>query len=73
MNLAREKGYDAELMALALQSNQPGMIDAARYFERKQSFDKAIRLYFKAGNASKAIELGFKTQQIDVINEIGIG
>ncbi|KAJ3129307.1 hypothetical protein HK098_001719 [Nowakowskiella sp. JEL0407] len=69
--LAKENRMNEELMHLALQGSSESMIDAARYYESTAN-DKgrAINLYYKGGNLSKAIELCFQTKQFNALVEI---
>ena len=47
IRLAKEHGFENELMTLALESTKELKIDAAKYFENRELFDKAVLLYQK--------------------------
>ncbi|XP_048575888.1 intraflagellar transport protein 140 homolog isoform X2 [Nematostella vectensis] len=71
IRLAKEHGLDNELMNLALLSTQQDMIDVARYYESQPNMqDKAVMLYHKGGNISKALELCFATQQFAALQVV---
>ncbi|KAJ3047714.1 hypothetical protein HK097_011283 [Rhizophlyctis rosea] len=71
IRLAKEKHVDRELMHLALQGTPEAMIDAARYYEKlPEGLDKAITLYQKSGNFSRALELCFQTKQFGILDDI---
>ncbi|XP_013414894.1 intraflagellar transport protein 140 homolog [Lingula anatina] len=58
-------------MNLALLSNPHDMMEAARYYEDKPGCqDKAVMLYHKSGNFSKALELAFTTRQFGALQLI---
>ena len=42
-----------------------------RYFEEKGQYDKAVQLYQKGGNVSRALEICFKAQLFDELRDIG--
>ena len=75
VRLAKEEGYDAELMNLALQSSQQTMLEVARYFESKGVNNKAVQLYQKGGNVPKALDLCFRANLFDdlrlIADELG--
>jgi intraflagellar transport protein 140 len=71
VRLAKEHFLDSELMQLALECNSSQLkIDAAKFFEEKQDFDKAVLLYQKGGKTAKALELCFKGQLFDSLRTI---
>lgn len=70
VRLAKEHEMDADLTALAIQSTKPIMVDAARYFESKGLFDKAVMLYQKGGNLQKALDLCFHAKLFDSLGLI---
>ncbi|CAB4034032.1 intraflagellar transport 140 homolog [Paramuricea clavata] len=62
---------DNELMNLALLSKPQDMIDVARYYESNSNMlDKAVILYHKAGEVSKALDLCFKTEQFSALQMV---
>ena len=44
---------------------------ACRYFEGKRQYDKAVQLYQKGGDMSRALEICFKAQLFDELRDIG--
>lgn len=60
IRLAKENGYDQEVMTMSLQSSKPIMVQSAAYFERKGKFDKAVSLFMRGGNKKKAMELAMR-------------
>ena len=42
-----------------------------RYFEGKRQYDKAVQLYQKGGDMSRALEICFKAQLFDELRDIG--
>lgn len=41
------------------------------YFEEKGKYDKAVQLYHKGGNMTRALEMCFKAQLFDDLRAIG--
>jgi intraflagellar transport protein 140 len=71
VRLAKANKMDNELMHLALQSSQEAMLDAAKYYEHTAKLlDKAISLYYKGGNLSRAIDLCFQVKQFNLLKDI---
>ncbi|XP_034564169.1 intraflagellar transport protein 140 homolog [Notolabrus celidotus] len=71
IRLCKENGLDDQLMNLALLSNPEDMMEAACYYEEKEThMDRAVALYHKAGYVSKALELAFATQQFSALQVI---
>ncbi|KAM9837971.1 intraflagellar transport protein 140 homolog [Aulostomus maculatus] len=71
IRLCKENGLDDQLMNLALLSNPEDMMEAACYYEEKEThMDRAVALYHKAGYVSKALELAFATQQFSALQLI---
>ncbi|XP_069011880.1 intraflagellar transport protein 140 homolog [Embiotoca jacksoni] len=71
IRLCKENGLDDQLMNLALLSNPEDMMEAACYYEEKDThMDRAVALYHKAGYVSKALELAFATQQFSALQLI---
>lgn len=71
IRLAKEHFLDAELMTLALEcSSKELKVDAAKFFEDKQDWDKAVLLYQKGGKIPRALELCFKGQLFDSLRTI---
>ncbi|KAG2377637.1 hypothetical protein C9374_009153 [Naegleria lovaniensis] len=71
VRVAKLLGNDNEALNLSLQSsNEKLMIDVAHYFESTGQTDKAVLLYQKGGNLSRAIDLCFKHQLFDTLSTI---
>ncbi|KAK1881551.1 Intraflagellar transport protein 140 like [Dissostichus eleginoides] len=71
IRLCKENSLDDQLMNLALLSNAEDMMEAACYYEEKEThMDRAVALYHKAGYVSKALELAFATQQFSALQLI---
>lgn len=71
IRLAKEHGLDNELMNLALLSSPRDMLDVARYYENHPEMqDKAVMLYHKGGDITKALDLCFSTQQFAALQVI---
>ena len=68
--VARKYDLDRELMNMTLQSYPADMLETAAYFESREHYEKAVLLYQKGGNVSKAIDLSFKTQQFESLRQI---
>jgi intraflagellar transport protein 140 len=45
-------------------------LECARYFEEVGALDKAVILYHRAGMLHKALDLAFKAQQFDILQQI---
>jgi len=72
--LAKDYKLETDLMQLALKSTPELMIDVARYFEDVvHEYDKAINLYYKGENISKALDLCFKHEQYELLGDIIMG
>jgi intraflagellar transport protein 140 len=70
VRVARQHHMDADLMKLALQSSNSCKLSTARYYERKQSYDKAVLLYQRGGNVGRALQLCFQAQLFDSLRNI---
>eukprot|EP00743_Colponemidia_sp_Colp-15_P005070 GILK01005459.1.p1 GENE.GILK01005459.1~~GILK01005459.1.p1 ORF type:complete len:1424 (+),score=370.05 GILK01005459.1:129-4400(+) len=70
MRLAQQHGLDHELMRLALRTEPKHMLQAARYFEEKEMYEKAVTLYHKAGSVRTAVELCFQAQLFDLLRTV---
>jgi intraflagellar transport protein 140 len=71
VRLAKEHFLDGELMQLALECSSAQLkVDAAKFFEDKQDFDKAVLLYQKGGKVARALDLCFKGQLFDSLRTI---
>ncbi|XP_041362442.1 intraflagellar transport protein 140 homolog [Gigantopelta aegis] len=71
IRLCKEHDYEDQLVNLALMGRPEDMMEAARYYEEHPRYqDKAVMLYHKAGNFSKALDLAFKTKQFGALQLI---
>lgn len=59
-----------ELWNLGLVVGQREKIECANYFEMNNDLGKAVILYHRAGMLHKALDLAFKTQQYDILQQI---
>lgn len=69
-NLAMKFGMDSEVMRLAVQSPVETMIDAALYFEEKGDLERAVILYQKGNNLTRALDICFKGQLYEALEKI---
>lgn len=71
VRVAKEHGIPFELSALALQQMPPRvMIEAAQFFESRGMLEKAVVLYHKGGDTSKAVEACFRGGLLDALRDI---
>lgn len=70
VRLAKEAGFDSELMNLSLQSSKQTMLETARHFESTGQPQKAVQLYQKAGALPKALDLCFRAELFDDLRTI---
>ncbi|ORY30689.1 hypothetical protein BCR33DRAFT_703366 [Rhizoclosmatium globosum] len=71
IRLAKEHNLINQLINLALQGTEDSMLDVANYLEATgANLDKAITLYHRAGQTSKAIDLCFQTREFHVLDEL---
>jgi len=70
LRLAQQNNMENDLMSLALSSTPSNMNQAARYYEQNEQFARAVTLYQKAGNVSRALELCFKAELFDSLRKI---
>ncbi|XP_052768007.1 intraflagellar transport protein 140 homolog [Mya arenaria] len=71
IRLCKEHNYDDQILNLALLGRPGDMMEAARYYENVQGHqDKAVMLYHKAGNFSRALDLSFRTKQFGALQMI---
>ena len=59
-----------ELTMLAMQAPPKLMVESAAYFEERNMPDKAVSLYQKAGNVSRAIDLCFRHRLFESLRGI---
>ncbi|KAI9349580.1 hypothetical protein BDR26DRAFT_852390 [Obelidium mucronatum] len=71
IRLAKEHNLINQLINLALQGTEASMLDVANYLERiGGNIDKAITLYHRAGQTSKAIDLCFQIREYHLLDEL---
>jgi intraflagellar transport protein 140 len=70
VRLARENGFDSELVNLALRAKPSIMVEVARHLEAKGLNDSAVMLYQKGGNIPRALDLCFRAQLFDMLRSI---
>lgn len=61
-----------DLWNIALVAGSREKLDCARYFEEVGNYEYAIILYHRAGVIHKALDLAFKHQQFDVLQQIAV-
>lgn len=59
-----------ELWNIGLVASNRDQIDCARYFEDIDNLEKAVILYHRAGMLHKALDLAFKSNQYDILQQI---
>ncbi|KAH6570782.1 hypothetical protein BASA60_007571 [Batrachochytrium salamandrivorans] len=67
IRLAKENKIEKDLMHLALQSTPKVMNEVARYFESNGQPQKAIPLYNKTGNISRALDICYSTKDMEML------
>lgn len=70
VTLAKDSGLDNDLLNLALMSSKKRQVEVANYFENKGEMEKAVKLYHKAGQIHKAMDLCKKGQLYDLMGEV---
>ncbi|XP_059152845.1 intraflagellar transport protein 140 homolog [Physella acuta] len=71
IRLCKEHGFEDQLLNCALLGRPEDIMEAARYYETKTGQQhKAVMMYHKAGNYSKALELAFTTKQYESLQQI---
>ena len=70
IRLARTHDMAGELNMMAIEAPPKQMCEAAAYFESRGQEDRAVMLYQKGGNVSKAVELCFRSRLFDQLGEI---
>ena len=73
IRLAKEHGFDQQVMTMSLISSKPIMIQSAVYFERKGKMDKAVQLYSRGGNKKKGMDLAMKHKLGHMLEDISTG
>ncbi|CAG9773857.1 unnamed protein product [Ceutorhynchus assimilis] len=70
VRLAKEHNLSDELWSLGLTVSNRDKIEIAKYFEEQNNLENAVVLYHRGGMLHKALDLAFKTQQFDILQEI---
>lgn len=70
MRLAKEVGADDEVYASAIQAPKYVQVRAAKYFENKKFYQKAVVLYMKGKSLKKALDLAMKHKLDEYISQI---
>ncbi|KAJ8978265.1 hypothetical protein NQ317_012623 [Molorchus minor] len=70
VRLCKENNMAEELWNLGLVVSDREKIDCAKYFEDQTDLEKAVVLYHRGGMLHKALDLAFKTQQYEILQEI---
>ena len=70
VRIARSVGATQDLARLALQAPVGTMLEAAGYLESVNELDKAVTLYNKAGESSRALQLCFNHRLFDALRAI---
>ncbi|KHJ40698.1 tetratricopeptide repeat protein [Trichuris suis] len=69
IRICKECHFDERIVDLALKATNSVMIDAAKYYGKRQGMvDKAVMLYHKAGLHDEAISLASQTEQFTAMN-----
>ncbi|XP_066140255.1 intraflagellar transport protein 140 homolog isoform X1 [Euwallacea fornicatus] len=70
VRLAKENNLTTELWNLGMTVSNREKIEIANYFEEQDNLENAAVLYYRGGMLHKALNLAFKTQQFEVLQEI---
>ena len=73
VRIARQQGYDKDVLPLALQAPRRTMLETAAYLENRGDgnlLDAAVTLYHKAGDSSRALQLCFDHRLFDPLRDI---
>ncbi|XP_063916884.1 intraflagellar transport protein 140 homolog [Zophobas morio] len=70
VRLCKENHMAEELWNIGSVASNREKLECARYFEEVYSLDKAVILYHRAGMLHKALDLAFKAQQFDTLQQI---
>lgn len=70
VRLCKENNMVEELWNLSIVVSGKDKIQIAKYFEEQGDLEKSAILYHRGGMLHKAIDLAFKTQQYDILQEI---
>ncbi|VEN35720.1 unnamed protein product [Callosobruchus maculatus] len=70
VRLCKENHMVDDLWNLGIVVSNREKIEIAKYFEEMGDLEKAVVLYHRGGKLHKALDLAFKTQQYDILQEI---
>ncbi|RZC33588.1 hypothetical protein BDFB_000428 [Asbolus verrucosus] len=70
VRLCKENHMSEELWNIGSVAGNREKLECARYFEEVGALDKAVILYHRAGMLHKALDLAFKAQQFDTLQQI---
>lgn len=70
VRLCKENNMTEELWNLSLVVSNREKVECAKYFEEQGDLSKAVVLYHRGGMLHKALDLAFKTQQFDILQDI---
>ncbi|XP_050298165.1 intraflagellar transport protein 140 homolog isoform X2 [Anthonomus grandis grandis] len=70
VRLAKENGLSEELWSLGLAVSNREKLEIAKYFEEQNVLANAVVLYHRGGMLHKAVDLAFKTQNYEILQEI---
>lgn len=70
VRLCKENSMTEELWNLRFVITNRGKIQCAKYFEEQGDLTKAVVLYHRGGMLHKALDLAFKTQNFDILQDI---
>jgi intraflagellar transport protein 140 len=73
IRLAKEHGFDQQVMTMSLQASPQIMIQSAIYFEKKGKLDKSVQLYSRGGNKRRAMEIAMRHNLSHMIEDISAG
>ncbi|EFA08985.1 Intraflagellar transport protein 140 homolog-like Protein [Tribolium castaneum] len=70
VRLCKENHMSDELWNIGSVAGTREKLECARYFEEIGALDKSVILYHRAGMLHKALDLAFKAQQYDILQQI---
>ncbi|KAK5641268.1 hypothetical protein RI129_009815 [Pyrocoelia pectoralis] len=72
VRLCKENNMSEELWNIALVAGRQEKLECAKYFEEIGDAEKAIMCYHRAGMFHKALDLAFKFEQFDVLQQVAV-
>ena len=72
VRLARDNGFDAEVMNMSLQSSRQVKLQSAIYFEEKELWENAATLYYQSGNQKRAMFICKQHKLFEKMKEFAI-